>query len=115
MPFGLLPWSPTAFTMFDWVLTNTAGFQTFSLMTGPAGEIIAWNINSDNNATMITEKASQVVDKSVHFAAFPNPTPGASNRDAPGTWTVVSSAADTGSTLSLMTLAIVALNLVTRR
>ena len=99
---------PTAFTLFDGVQTITnlnATFSLFQFATGPTGAITLWEVLGENGAipTIETGKVGPVVQDIGLL-----PTGAGQIRDRPGTWTVSGQVADTGSTLSLMALGLVA-------
>ena len=110
--------SPTAFTLFDGVQTITNGNSigsTFILATGPSGLPTTWTIIvSVLGGSIFTENEAFIVQDAGGITA---PFPGFVGlvRDNPGTWTIVGQVPDTGSTLSLMTLTLMALGLVARR
>jgi hypothetical protein len=94
---------PTAFTFSDGVQTFTAPTSaTFLFATGPTGAIVDWSIiigadPSFRITTNIFSDQGTVLD-STGF-----------NSNNPGAWVNVTSVPDTGSSLSLMTLTLMAL------
>jgi hypothetical protein len=109
---------PTAFSFSDGVQTITnlnSGPQTdFVLMTGPAGAIINWSFtvvaSGGNNFIFGT-----LVDHNTTGDGGVQIDVGAGFGGRPGRWTTVVSIPDTGSTLSLMTLTLMALGVAARR
>jgi len=106
MPLSTI--TPTAFTFSDGVqtITNlTSSGTNLQVATGAAGQITIWNLQV-------------VVQFSGSIATFSQSDFGTGtggfglNFGEPGTWTTV---ADTGSTLSLMTLTFMALGLAARQ
>ena len=107
--------TPTAFTFFDGVqtLTNTSpglNGQLFSFATNARGEINIWNVDVFTDSGSIVTTTADIR----HILDFATGTGFGFNEDTPGVWTLVP-VADTGSTLSLMTLTLMALDLVARR
>jgi hypothetical protein len=118
MPFTQV--FPTAFTLSDGVqtLTNLNSFSSeFFFATGPTGAITMWTVVvvappggipapgiTTTNITLPEDVAFGGVD--VGFGT---------NLQAPGVWSLSGQVPDTGSTLSLMTLTLMALGLVARR
>ena len=112
--------TPTSFKFTDGVqiiTTHTATFSFFFFQTGPAGEITAWFFDANfqrgvggpfSDIQSSTQRTFPVLDVGSIGARF-----GAAVDD-PGTWAVAATP-DTGSTLSLMTLTLMALGLVARR
>jgi len=116
--------TPIAFTLSDGVqtITNlTPIFNVnFSVATGSAGQIRFWMMNVGPGphglGPYIFSSGTEDPD---------NTSDGGSNDEihqshganfgVPGTWTTVGSVADTGSTLSLMTLTLMALGVAVRR
>ena len=108
--------TPTAFTVTDGVQTisnHNAIEVEFQFATDATSTITHWfvatgsgdfpNIRTFNEIDFIVDSA---VDENVNFAG---------NSDSPGVWSVNASVPDAGSTLSLMTLTLMALDLVARR
>jgi hypothetical protein len=107
--------TPTAFALFDGVQTITNlhfSSADFFFRTGPKGQITGWDVFVTRffRTIEIVKLGDPLVDGDLaetgpigeeHFASNSNP----------GTWSV----ADTGSTLSLMTLTLMALGLAARR
>src|SRR5262249_51400306 len=111
--------SPTAFTISDGVqtltqLTSEVG-TLFEFATGADGQITEWDVTVaeiNTLALIITKSNNDLRDRGQDpIGDF------GSNSNTPGLWTTVGSpsVADTGSTLSLMTLTLMALGLVARR
>ena len=106
--------SPIAFTFSDGVQTITnlnATFSSFFFQTGPTGAIIGWVVNgfvpgghvaSLGSAGLGADEGESIDGRGL-------------NSNQPGTWAMVGVVPDTGSTLSLMTLTLMALGLVARR
>ena len=109
--------TPTAFTLFDGVQTITnlnALSSSFSFSTGPTGAITGWNVFSGSPTGFIITNSviqppldrGELLELGDHLGTV----------RTSGTWALVSSSVpDTGSTLSLMTLTLMALGLVARR
>ena len=112
--------SPTAFTFSDGVqtftnLTPSVDFS-FAFATGPTGAITLWNVavetSAQSNLLTIRDGFEEPTDSgqiSFNDRGW--------NISAPGQWTTLpaGTVADAGSTLSLMTLTLMALGLVARR
>ena len=110
--------TPTAFTVTDGVQTisnhNAIGV-VFQFATDATSIITHWhvgvalddfpNIDTFNDPT-IQQIEDDAVDENLDVA---------SNNDSPGVWSVNASVPDGGSTLSLMTLTLLALGLLARR
>ena len=116
MPFTSV--TPTAFTLSDGVQTITninANFSSFSFATGPTGAITVWHVNAGALSGSITTVGGG--NLSPGDTGHLNGTSAIGhNANAPGTWALVSSTVpDTGSTLSLMTLTLMALGVAARR
>ena len=108
--------NPTAFTFFDGVQTlNSTNSHpnpiAFSFATNANGEIISWRVEVDGGGSSI------FTINDVLGAGDGGHTSEAigSNRDSPGVWSQGIATPDTGSTLSLTTLTLMALGLVARR
>jgi len=112
--------TPTAFTIFDGVqrFTNTTPGLTirlFSFATNARGEINFWSVFVSAGGPVIA-----TLRRDVHPLGNRGEDAGntgqafGANHQAAGAWRVAS-VADTGSTLSLMTLTLMALGLVARR
>ena len=112
--------TPTAFTMTDGVQTisnHNATFVIFQFATDATADITDWEV--------VVKAGEFPAIGTFHNAPLPQPAtsdiaghaPGvfATNSDNPGEWSVHASAPDAGSTLSLMTLTLMALGLVARR
>jgi len=108
--------TPLAFTLNDGVqtITNlTVATAFFEFATGTTGEITQWLFTGDNSLNSFIDSNNTPgvqVDQGVRA-----PGEFGGNANAPGTWSVVGTVPDTGSTLSLMTLTLMALGLVARR
>jgi hypothetical protein len=103
--------TPIAFTLFDGVqtITNNNTYE-FVFATGPSGAITGWLISGGGPSGISTIKSTETADGgNVSFDSF------GFNINTPGTWTTGVSVADTGSTLSLMTLTFMALGVAARR
>jgi len=110
--------TPIVFKLSDGVQTITqaeSGFSSFVFSTDASGFITDWHvdvssifsfagIDTINNPPCDISDAGLLPDGSNGF-----------NRLSPGEWTVLPPVADTGSTLSFMTLTLMALDLVARR
>ena len=109
--------SPIAFSFSDGrqAFTNTtASFIVFQFATGPTGAITSWMVSVSfgnpvvgvietfNSQTVVTDAGNAEDGTGKNFGN-------------PGTWSPLSAVADTGSTLSLMTLTLMALGLTARR
>ena len=109
---------PIAFTFSDGVQTLTnltpSVSSLFRFATGPAGAISAWRINVGIPIS-VTSIATVSAGGTVGDEGALDPVNFGSNFDAPGEWTTVAFVPDTGSTLSLMTLTLMALGLAARR
>jgi hypothetical protein len=115
MPFGAV--TPLAFSLSDGVQTITnvnATGSSFSFATGPSGLPSEWNISADG------------LLGGIFTSGGGNISPGDNGHlqtgfffgqvlSNPGIWMVGSQVPDTGSTLLLMTLTLIALGLVARR
>ena len=108
--------TPTAFTFSDGVqtITNfTATDSGFVFATGPTGLITFWQlvVSAGPGTIQSFHSAGQAaIDLgSVSFSSEGR------NFNAPGVWVTVGPVPDTGSTLLLMTLTLMALGLVARR
>jgi hypothetical protein len=115
---GLTMVTPLAFSFSDGVQTITnsnALVSSVSFATGPTGAITVWNVDllSPNGEIGTVGGGSLVTGDG---GTIDNPFSAASNHDTPGTWTTVTpQVPDTGSTLSLMTLTLMALGVGARR
>jgi hypothetical protein len=107
--------TPTAFTMSDGVQTlRRTGTQSlgFRFATNARGEILAWEIEVDFAASSILTRHGVVfgdVDLGHNADGL------ARNEDMPGVWSQGIATPDAGSTLSLMTLTLMALGVAARR
>ena len=113
MPLTMV--TPLAFSLFDGVQTITnlnATSSTFQFATGPTGMILNWDIRvfGAPGFRIFTINTPDFIED-VASVATPGATP--FNQNNPGTWTTVGAVSDTGSTLSLMTLTLMALGVVT--
>jgi hypothetical protein len=110
--------TPTAFTVTDGVQTisnHNAITAEFQFVTDATSIITQWHVgvalddfpNIDTfNLPTIQVIEDDAVDENIDVGA---------NNDSPGVWSVNASVPDAGSTLSLMTLTLMALGLVARR
>src|SRR5215471_5063071 len=106
--------SPTAFTFSDGVQTFTnlspSVDFSFTFATGPTGAIILWNVHvgTSPSTTLLTVQDGNNEPLDAVRISFNDR---GANFSAPGQWTMLSTGtvADTGSTLSLMTLTLMAL------
>jgi hypothetical protein len=107
--------TPTAFTLSDGVQTLTnlnAPNPFFFFATDDAGTITGWRLRADVFPSQII--ATRTTGSTPgDFAQFFDGI--GRNGGTPGVWVTTGSVADTGSTLSLMTLTFMALGLVTQR
>src|SRR5262245_27944888 len=125
-PLGLnhdlnTPVTVTAFSLSDGVQTITSGvgqvnFSEFAFETGPGGMIINWTVTvTIPSGEISTSKLPNGLREDSGVEKFPDPGTGFIFGE-PGTWTTLGAVvADTGSTLSLMTVTLLALGLVARR
>jgi hypothetical protein len=107
--------NPTAFTFFDGVQTlNSTNSHpnpiAFSFATNANGEIISWDVEVDGGPSSIFTFSEPGRGDGGHISADLG-----ENRDMPGVWSQGIATPDAGSTLSLMTLTLMALGLVARR
>ena len=88
-----------------------------SIGTGPTGAINAWNIDLTNDSIFVESQitTANAADFARRFGFSPEDSGNGSNSGSPGTWTLVGSVPDTGSTLSLMTLTLMALGVAARQ
>jgi hypothetical protein len=107
--------TPIAFTLSDGVqtMTNLNSLNSFfSFATGPTGEITEWGFIAHTGSVMFiaSDNSSNegTLDRGVESGAR-------GETSLPGTWATVGSVADTGSTLSLMTLTLMALGVAARQ
>jgi hypothetical protein len=115
MPFTSV--TPTAFTLSDGVQTITnfnAIGSSFNFATGPTGAITEWDVSGSTlEGSIGTVGTLGAGDTGV---LFPPISSSGGNNFTPGTWALAASAVpDTGSTLSLMTLTLMALGVAARR
>ena len=121
-PNAMVAVTPTAFTFFDGVQTIT-NFSPivgahFFFNTNPRGEIAFWSVFAADETGAIGTNNHPRVDFDTEDFAGNAPLPGplmAFNFGMQGVWRPGSATPDTGSTLSLMTLTLIALVLVARR
>jgi len=111
MPLSLV--SPTAFSFSDGVqtITNlTATAVSFEFATGPTGAITAWSVDIIDLSSQITTQnvAGDAVDEGISSGQ-------GSVSGQPGMWGTPAGVPDTGSTLSLMTLTLMALGVAARQ
>ena len=117
MPFTSV--TPTAFTLSDGVQTITNFNATFppgfSFATGPTGAITVWHVNAGALSGSINTVGGGP-QSPADFGHLNGTIAFGHNANAPGTWALVSSTVpDTGSTLSLMTLTLMALGVTARQ
>jgi hypothetical protein len=109
--------TPTAFTMSDGVQTlRRTGTQSlgFRFATNARGEINFWLVEVDLFQSSIVTFHGGTFDPRNGDLGHTGEGFG-SNRDTPGVWSHGNATPDAGSTLSLMTLTLMALGLVARR
>jgi hypothetical protein len=109
--------TPTAFTLFDGVQTisRTAPHSLgFRFATNARGEINFWLVEVDLFSSSIATFHGGTFDSRNGDLGHTLEGLG-SNRDMPGVWSQGIATPDAGSTLSLMTLTLMALGLVARR
>jgi hypothetical protein len=108
--------SPIAFTFSDGVqtITNLTPNVTsiFQVVTGPAGTITGWFVGMQVARGFIRTRTFPV--PGIHDQGAAETGFGA-NFASPCTWTTVGAVADMGSTLSLMTLTLMALGVAARQ
>jgi len=111
--------TPTAFTLFDGVQTisNTTpdlATQVFRFATNACGEITFWEIGV---YTFLVHYIGTIHDGVVHSVDAGGTGRAFAGRsiDTPGVWSQGIATPDAGSTLSLMTLTLIAFGLVARR
>src|SRR5262245_23367002 len=106
--------TPTAWTFFDGVQTISRpplSSRVFRIATNALGEIIFWDMEVDfSQSSILTRNVPANVVDLGHTADGL-----ARNTDMPGVWSQGIATPDAGSTLSLMTLTLIALDLVARR
>ena len=117
--------TPTAFTLSDGVqtLTNFANVvnATFLFSTDASGAIIQWAVDvgviDGGTERIITTNSSPAAGRFDEGFFITPPKPGHSGFNAlsEGEWSATGRVPDAGSTLSLMTLTLMALGLVARR
>jgi hypothetical protein len=105
---------PTAFTFSDGVQTISStqvSAHGFRFATNGSGEIIFWDLEVDfaSSSILTRDVPANVVDLGHTADGL------ARNTDIPGVWSQGIATPDAGSTLSLMTLTLMALGLVARR
>jgi hypothetical protein len=105
--------SPTAFTLFDGVqtITNLNALSFSFFFRTVSGTIKGWYVELRGEEGIMRTGARLFLDGDVCAVH----TGFASVHHRPGHWEVVGAVPDTGSTLSLMTLTLMALGLVARR
>jgi hypothetical protein len=115
--------TPIAFTLSDGVQTLRSSaadtFGSFFFATDAFGHIAAWQVD----AILVPDTGEHGIHSSnLPFNFPPSEDDGSitrgdfgANEFSPGTWTVSGQVPDVGSTLSLMTLTLMALGLVARR
>ena len=112
--------TPTAFTFTDGVLTITnfdAQAAVFIFATDGAGHIVGWSVVASNSdlGPGLRGVISSANGFRVGDEGYIDPDNEGSNSFSPGEWGGIAAVPDTGSTLSLLTLTLMALGLVTRR
>src|SRR5215510_10430913 len=115
MPLTMV--TPLAFSLSDGQQTITnlnATSFTFQFATGPTGMILNWDIRvfGAPGFRIFTVNTPDFIED---IGAMPIPGATPFNQNSPGRWTTVGAVSDAGSTLSLMTLTLMALGLVARR
>jgi hypothetical protein len=114
MPLTIV--TPTAFTLNDGVQTISnlnATFASFVFATDASGAITEWSIGVGAlNPEIVTTSTNNQIDTDQGFISA---TEEGHNFNDPGEWRVTSDVPDAGSTISLMTLTLMALGLVARR
>ena len=83
----------------------------FSFATNANGEIISWVVEVDGRGSIFTFNEVLHASDGAHISGGVV----SRNRDDPGVWSQGNATPDAGSTLSLMTLTLMALGLVARR
>jgi hypothetical protein len=112
--------TPLAFSFSDGVQTitntNALGAPSFSFGTGPTGAITVWLVDlSGPLGSIDTVGGDSLSPGDIGTFALPTGKVAGTN-DTAGTWTTLTAQVpDTGSTLSLMTLTLMALGLAARR
>ena len=111
--------TPIAFSFSDGVQTITnltpgLGLVTFGFQTGPTGAISDWNVDVFLLAGVAEISTVKGVTQEIDFGLLGAASFGQIT-DNPGVWATVAGVPDTGSTLSLMALTLIALGLVARR
>ena len=107
--------TPIAFTLSDGVQTMTnlnSKLPLFQFATGPTGEITEWSFIAHLGSLgnfIVSDNFDGIRDR----GHLENGDTGVT--ELLGTWATVGSVADTGATLSLMTLTLMALGLVARQ
>jgi hypothetical protein len=122
--------TPLAFTFSDGVQTITNlisnSFTFFEFFTGPTGQIERWEVSVFKTgphpefvefqiATWNDPVEDDNGDVEGVFDSVVFQGPNAFNEQQPGVWEIRSAVADTGTTLSLMTLSLMALGVATRQ
>ena len=110
---GLTAVTPTAFSVSDGVQTITnlnATMSLFEFATGPTGAITGWDV-----AVTITIGTAFITLNDITIGDAVESAGGSGLNSKPGTWVITGAVPDSGSTLSLMTLTLMALGLVARR
>ena len=114
MPLTNVTNQVNAFSFTDGVqtitLNNSAGYL-FLFATGAGGQITQWEVfvGQENGNTIDTTHAGVTTDRGRYGASI------GYNIGTPGTWSSDGAVADTGSTLSLMTLTLTALGVAARQ
>jgi hypothetical protein len=117
MPFTLV--SPIAFSFSDGVQTITPqndNITNIFFATGPTAAITAWHVAVGDGSVGATSLiATQYDPPALTFDEAVTSTGSGENRDSPGRWEQVVGFPEAGSTLSLMTLTLMALGVAARR
>jgi hypothetical protein len=110
--------TPISFTFSDGVQTiaelTVGDFSNFQFATGPSGEITMWDITINHNGGKIGTDSDDLPGPDEDFG-FSGPAGFGSIEFNPGLWRATGSVSDTGSTLSLMTLTLMALGVAARQ
>ena len=108
--------TPIAFSFTDGHLTiEAAALAFFQFQTGPSGEIVFWHIILNGAAAGGQIETESLAGGAGDNAFILQPFATASNDGPPGIWATVAGVPDAGSTLSLMTLTLMALGIAARR
>ena len=113
--------TPTAFTFSDGVQTftnlNAVFFSSFLFVTGPTGQITGWDITVGSELHSFISTTNIEGFSTIDIGIEVNSQGGsfAFNQDQPGGWENRTAAADSGSTLSMLTLTLMALGVAARQ